>query len=134
MLLYFLLLPKQRKNLQRAADDDDGAEGKHVKALSAADHSGVGEACRLGGLRRSNNGTDNCCTYCAGKLQQRVHGSVTVSVETLRQLAKAVGHNRAHGKALAEGKEQVKNYEEQGAELARIQAVADNGNEDGAVA
>ena len=135
---YFLallcLLPYQGKNSQRAAEYNYGAEREHIKAVPAAYHGGVGEAAWLGGLRTGDNGADDSGADCACKLQQRVHGCVAVGVEPFGELAEPVGHNRTHGKALAEGEEEVKDDEEQRGQFAGIEAVADDGEQDGAVA
>lgn len=102
--------------------------------MPAAYHGGVGEVAWLGGLRTGDNGADDSSADCTCKLEQRVHGCVAVGVEAFRELAEAVGHNRAHGKALAEGEEEVKDDEKQRCQLAGIKAVADDGEQDGAVA
>ena len=60
--------------------------------------------------------------------------SVAVGVQLFRQLTQTIGHNRSHGKTLAEGKEQIEHNEEQRAQLARIKAVADDGYENGCIA
>lgn len=124
----------QGKNSQRAAENNYGAEREHIEAVPAAYHGGVGEVAWLGGLRTGDDGADDSGADCACKLQQRVHGSVAVGVQVFGELAETVGHNRTHGKALAEGEEEVKDDEEQRGQLAGIKAVADDGEQDGAVA
>ena len=94
----------------------------------------MGEVAWFGGLRTGDNGADDSSTDCTCKLEQRVHGCVAVGVEAFGELAEAVGHNRAHGKALTEGEEEVKEDEEQRGQLAGIKAIADDGEQDGAVA
>ena len=94
----------------------------------------MGEAAWLSGLGTGDNGADDSSADCTCKLEQRVHGCVAVGVEAFGELAEAVGHNRAHGKALTEGEEEVKEDEEQRGQLAGIKAIADDGEQDGAVA
>ena len=110
-LALFCLLPYQGKNSQRAAENNYGAEREHIEAVPAAYHGGVGEGVWLGGLRTGDDSADDSGADCACKLQQRIHGSVAVGVEAFGELAEAVGHNRTHGKALAEGEEEVKDDE-----------------------
>ena len=102
--------------------------------MSAAQHSSMRDIARFRSLRGRNNRTDNCRTYCACQLQQRIHGCVAVGVKLFRQLAQTIGHNRSHGKTLAESKEQIEHNEEQRAQLARIKAEADDGYENGCIA
>ena len=108
--LFFL---QQRKYSQRAAEDEYCADSEHKKAVSAAKHSSMSKVVRLCCLCRSDNGTDNSGADCACKLQERIHGSIAVGVELFRQLAEAVGHDGAHGKALAEGEEDVEDDKKQ---------------------
>lgn len=110
-LALICLLPYQGKNSQRAAENNYGAEREHIEAVPAAYHGGVGEVDWLGGLRTGDDGADDSSADCACKLQQRIHGSVAVGVEAFGELAEAIGHNRTHGKALAEGEEEVKDDE-----------------------
>ena len=105
------MLPYQGKNSQRAAENNYGAECEHIEAVPAAYHGGVGEGVWLGGLRTGDDGADDSGADCACKLQQRIHGSVAVGVEAFGELAETIGHNRTHGKALAEGEEEVKDDE-----------------------
>lgn len=102
--------------------------------MSAAKHGCMRDISWVRSLCCRNNCTDNCRTYCACQLQQRIHGCVAVGVQLFRQLAQTIGHNRSHGKTLAEGKEQIEHNEEQRAQLARIKAVADDGYENGCIA
>ena len=131
---YFLallcLLSYQGKNSQRAAEYNYGAEREYIEAVPAAYHGGVGEVAWLGGLRTGDDSADDSGADCACKLQQRVHGCVAVGVEPFGELAEAVGHNCTHGKALTEGEEEVKDDEKQRGQLAGIEAVADDGEQD----
>lgn len=68
--------------------------------MPAAYHGGVGEVAWLGGLRTGDNGADDSSADCTCKLEQRVHGCVAVGVEAFRELAEAVGHNRADRKSV----------------------------------
>ena len=108
--LFFL---QQRKYSQRAAEDEYCADSEHKKAVSAAKHGGMSNVIWLCCLRESDNGADNGGADCACKLQECIHGCIAVSVEFLWQLAEAVGHDGAHGKALAEGEEEVEDDKEQ---------------------
>ena len=81
--------------------------------MPAAQHGGVRKVIRLSSLRRSNNGTDDSCADCACELQERIHSRIAVSVELFWQLAEAVSHDGAHGKALAEGEEEIEDDKEQ---------------------
>lgn len=97
--------------------------------MSAAQHSSMRNIGRFRSLCCRNNSTDNRRTDCACQLQQRIHGCVAVGVQLFRQLTQTIGHNRSHGKTLAEGEEQVEDDEEKGAQLIGIKAVADDGYE-----
>lgn len=102
--------------------------------MSAAKHGSMRDIGRVRSLCGRNNCTDNRRTDCACQLQQRIHGCVTVGVKLFRQLTQTIGHNRSHGKTLAEGEEQVEDDEEKGAQLIGIKAVADYGYENGCIA
>ena len=108
--LFFL---QQRKYSQRAAEDEYCADSEHKKAVPAAKHGGMSNVIRLCCLCGSDNGADNCGADCACELQERIHGCIAVSVEFFRQLAEAIGHDGAHGKALAEGEEKVEDDKKQ---------------------